>query len=183
MQRPSHSSQTVLAGTSLSAIADLAGIARTTLYEYFDSKDELLIAIVEERVPPTLQALVDDIPATDPLERLEEIFRRCHRLAADFLDITLVFFRVGRELPPDSRDRLWESLSPITKELFRICRNGVESGRFAAGNPYHLGRAVADLLVGGIDQLTQNEDVVYGLELVLEARIRFLRAGLLGLSE
>ena len=88
------------AGTSLSAIADLAGIARTTLYEYFDSKDELLIAIVEERVPPTLQALVDEIAATDPLERLEEIFRRCHRLAADFLDITLVFFRVGRELPP-----------------------------------------------------------------------------------
>ena len=180
MQRPSHSSQTVLPEPRYPRLQTWPAIARTTLYEYFDSKDELLIAIVEERMPPTLQALVDDIPATDPLE---EIFRRCHRLAADFLDITLVFFRVGRELPPDSRDRLWESLSPITKELFRICRNGVESGRFAAGNPYHLGRAVADLLVGGIDQLTQNEDVVYGLELVLEARIRFLRAGLLGLSE
>ena len=167
------------AGTSLSAIADLAGIARTTLYEYFDSKDELLVAIVEERVPRRLQALVDEIPTTDPMERLEEIFRRSFRLAADYLEITLVFFRVGRELPRQLRDRLWAALDPVTKELFRICREGVESGRFSAGKPYHKGRIVADLLVGGIDELTHAEDPVAVFDRVLDARVRFLRGGLL----
>ncbi len=166
------------AGSSLSSIADLAGIARTTLYDYFESKDELLVAIVEERVPRRLQELVDGIAERDPVARLEAIFHRSYALAVEHLNITLVFFRVGRELPLDLRDRLWESLNPITKDLFRTCRRGIETGRIWPGEPYHVGRVVADLLVGGIDELTQAADPAVALPSVLTVRLDFLRRAL-----
>ena len=66
----------------------------------------------------------------------------------------------------------------VTKDLFRTCRSGIEMGRIWPAEPYHVGRTVADLLVGGIDELTQADDPVAALPSVLAVRLEFLRRAL-----
>lgn len=165
-------------GTSLATIADLAGIGRSTIYEYFESKDALLVAIIEDRVPPLLDGLVAQLPDAGAVERTEALFRGAFDLVGAHLELAVLLFRVGRELPKPSRDRLWRCLAPITRELFRVCRQGVESGAFQFSDPELLGQIMADQMVGAVDQVTQAPDPLPALPRILDARIAFVRGGL-----
>ena len=168
------------AGTSLTDVASLAGVGRTTVYEYFANKEELFLELIESRVPPILVAAVGGLPPAAPDERIELAFRAAFDALAEHQSLAYVLFVVGRELPSAARDRMWKSLFPIGEELRRLCRLGVEQGIFAADDPELLGRAVADLIVGAADHVLAFGDFRDHSDRVLEARISFLRGGLLG---
>ena len=48
--------------TSFGDISASVGIGRTTLYEYFTDKDDLLASLVEETLPQVIGEMVDAIP-------------------------------------------------------------------------------------------------------------------------
>ena len=168
------------AGGSLSAVADVAGIPRTTIYEYFPSKGHILLAVLQERIPPLLAELLADGDAEGPLERINYIFAAGIDLVLAAPELAELMFRVGRELPKDLRDQMWELLTPVTKEIFIQCRAGADSGVFATQQPDRCGRVVADMLVSAIDELTQESDAKAAAPSVLASRIAFIRGGLIG---
>jgi AcrR family transcriptional regulator len=43
----------------LAAIADVCGLPRTTIYDYFPSKGQILMAALADRVPPLIERLLD----------------------------------------------------------------------------------------------------------------------------
>jgi AcrR family transcriptional regulator len=164
------------AGTSIGAMADLAGIARTTVYEYFPNKEAVLAALIEDRLPPIIDRLVDDLPEGGPADRLAQILRRAFRFVGDYPIEAELLFRVSRELPKPERDQAWSVFDRVREEMARVCREGIESGEFPRMDPLSLGTITADHLVGGIDELS-----VRGLgdaEAIIAARISFLRQGL-----
>lgn len=165
---------------SLTAIADVAGIPRTTIYEYFPSKGHILLAVLQDRIPSRLAAMLDQIDAESPLERINYIFAEGLALVLEEPEIAELMFRVGRELPKDLRDEMWDLLLPVTKELFRQCRAGAESGLFPTKHPERCGRVLADMLVSAIDELTQDNDAKEAAPLILASRLAFIRGGLLG---
>lgn len=165
-----------LAGASVGSIADVAMIARTTVYEYFPNKDALLGAVLEERVPPLVERMISDLPEDGMAVRLEELFRRAFDLAGRFEAEAELLFRVSRELPKPERDAAWSVLEPVRTEIDRTCRTGVESGEFAGGDVASLGIIVRDLLVGGIDRLTKGGGE--SIDVVATSWIRFLLAGI-----
>lgn len=168
------------AGGSLTAIADVAGIPRTTIYEYFPSKGHILLAVLKERIPPLLEPLLEPDEGDEPLERINQIFTQGINLVIESPEMAELMFRVGRELPKGLRDDMWDLLVPVTKELFRQCRAGSQSGEFATRHPDRCGRVVADMLVSAIDELTQEKDVREAAPLILQSRLAFIRGGLLG---
>jgi AcrR family transcriptional regulator len=165
---------------SLTAIADVAGIPRTTIYEYYPSKGHILLAVLEDRVPPLLQCLLAGLEATDPLETLNEIFTNGIELVVRTPELAELMFRVGRELPKELRDAMWALLDPITNELFRQARAGAAAGDFPSRYPDRFGRILADMLASAIDELTHGGDFKADMEEVLEARLAFIRYGLVG---
>ena len=50
--------------TRLSDISDHANIGRTTFYDYFSDKEDLLASLVEESLPEVFDGLIDQIPRT-----------------------------------------------------------------------------------------------------------------------
>ncbi len=168
------------AGGSLSAISDVAGIPRTTIYEYFPSKGAILLAVLQDRIPPLLDELLAGNDVSDPLERINYIFSAGIELVVAAPELAELMFRVGRELPKDLRDQMWELLSPVTAELFRKCRAGAKAGVFATQQPDRCGRVIADMLLSAIDELTREPDVKAAAPFVLESRLAFIRGGLLG---
>ncbi len=170
------------AGASLTDVASLAGVGRTTLYEYFPNKEELFMALIEERVPPLLEDAVARMSPGPPVERLAGAFEEAFTVLADNIDLGFLLFFVGRELPSDVRDRMWKALWPVNNELRRQCEIGIADGVFPAGDPGLLHQTVADLLVGAVDQvLSLGYTEEFALS-VLEARVRFLRFGLTGVA-
>ena len=165
-----------LAGTSIGTLADDAGIARTTVYEYFPNKEAVLAALIAERVPPVVAQAIGDLPDVGPADRLSEILRRGFRLVAEFPVEATLMFRVSRELPKPERDQSWSVFDGIRDEMMRLCSAGIESGEFAAIDPTTLGTIVADHFVGGIDELSVRNDE--DAENIIETRINFLYSGL-----
>ncbi|NNL98458.1 MAG: helix-turn-helix transcriptional regulator, partial [Acidimicrobiia bacterium] len=53
--------------TTLGALADHAGIGRTTFYDYFTDKDDLLASLVEEYLPAVFESMIEEIPRSLPL--------------------------------------------------------------------------------------------------------------------
>lgn len=168
------------AGGSLSGISDVAGIPRTTIYEYFQSKGHILLAVLEDRIPPLLDELLAQEVDGCPLERINYIFSAGIELVVSAPELAELMFRVGRELPKDLRDQMWQLLGPVTSEIFRQCRAGAKAGEFATKHPDRCGRVIADMLVSAIDELTQERDVKTTAPDVLESRLAFIRGGLLG---
>ncbi|MCP4965797.1 MAG: TetR/AcrR family transcriptional regulator [bacterium] len=165
-----------LAETSIGTLADDAGIARTTVYEYFPNKEAVLAALIEERVPPVVERAISDLPEVGPAERLSEILRRGFQLVAEFPVEAMLMFRVSRELPKPERDQSWSVFDVIREEMMSLCAAGIARGVFAAMDPTTLGTIVADHFVGGIDELAARTDE--DAEDIIETRISFLYHGL-----
>lgn len=165
-----------LAGASIGSIADVAMIARTTVYEYFPNKDALLRAVLDERVPPLVERIVADLPEDDMAARLEELFRRGFDLVRRHETEADLLFKVSRELPKPERDAAWSVLEPVRTEIDHTCRIGVAAGQFAGSDVASLGTIVRDLLVGGVDRLTTGG--AESVDVVIASWIRFLLAGI-----
>ena len=164
----------------MTAVADVAGIPRTTLYEYYPSKGHILLAVLEDRIPPLLEELLADLERTTPLKIINQIFTRGFELVVRAPELAELMFRVGRELPKDLRDAMWALLDPITNELFRQARAGAAAGEFPSSHPGRFGRILADMLASAIDELTLSGDVRAEMDDVLEARLSFITRGLAG---
>ncbi|MDH3462766.1 MAG: TetR/AcrR family transcriptional regulator, partial [Acidimicrobiia bacterium] len=167
-------------GGSLTAIADVAGIPRTTIYEYFPSKGHILLAVIEDRLPPLLAAMLERIDGAGPLDTINRIFAESIDMVLAAPELAELMFRVARELPKDLRDQMWDVLAPVTREIFRQCRAGAETGEFVTKHPERCGRVIADMLVSAIDELTQESAPKQAASSVLASRISFIRGGLLG---
>ena len=65
------------ADTHLADITAFAGIGRTTIYEYFTDKEDVLVNLVEDAVPSVVAGMLADLPEDlDMRERLAELIQR-----------------------------------------------------------------------------------------------------------
>jgi len=165
-----------LAGTSIGALADAAGIGRTTVYEYFTNKEALLGEIIAERLPSIIDEIVNDLPDVAPAMQLAEILSRSFAMVSRFPVEATLLFRVSRELPKPERDAAWLVFDRIRREMVRLCEEGIARGDFPDMDARALGTIVADHLVGGIDEISVRRDDEASL--VAESRLAFLLHGL-----
>jgi AcrR family transcriptional regulator len=168
------------AATSLGEIADVVGVGRTTLYEYFKNKDDLLVDLVETRVPPVLERIVAALPDDlGPCDRLAHLLEACLASVVESPQFGLIIIRAGRKLPQEKQERMWGALDAVYDEIVRLCEAGIESGDIASySEPRLLARAVADLFVGGMDELLRWADPKGHLPAVLDVWLPFLRRAL-----
>lgn len=77
--------------TTHADIAAEVGIARTTFYEYFESTEDLLVQMVEERLPVVVADIIDGIPEdASPVVRMRELgLRTVEFVGLDHLGLML----------------------------------------------------------------------------------------------
>lgn len=163
---------------TLGAIADRAGIGRTTVYEYYDSKESLLADVVHHRVPRVLRSAVSALEDHRPMHRLEELFRVCVDHAVAEPEATHLLFRVSRELPPEHRAEVWRSFDPVVGEIRAIVGTGVDRGDFAGGDSEILEQIVIDHLVATIEAVHGSDVAEDRRRELVDHRVEFLRSGL-----
>jgi AcrR family transcriptional regulator len=113
--------------------ADLAaevGIGRTTFYEYFENTEDLLVQLVEERLPVLIDEIVDATPAdADPATRLRELaMRTVEFVGLDHLG--LILHTEAMQLSDEAQRRVAEAHAGLVVALARAYEEGVAAGVF-----------------------------------------------------
>lgn len=115
--------------TSLDDIADQVGFTKPAIYYYFDSKEELLFAIVDGVVSGALER-VQRIAAQDlsPLERMNAILVENTRVVLEHIDANTAFYNERGLLSPERERMVRDRERAYTNVVREIYIEGVRSG-------------------------------------------------------
>lgn len=124
-------------GTAVSDIVQAAGVAQGTFYLYFDSKDAIVCAVVEELIGGVAEriesALAD--PALSAIEKLEAMAAALLEISDEPYEVELmaIFHRADNL---SVHDRVVRSLgNRITPHIAEVVRQGIAEGAFMPQDP------------------------------------------------
>ena len=165
--------------TRLSDISDHANIGRTTFYDYFDDKEDLLASLVEESLPEVFEAMIGEIPRTLPSgDQLAALVVSMIEFVVSDPVFGLILHRDVPRLGPEAQRRIAASHQNLITEFSRLYREGIESGAFRAF-PFDLaGHFILDVVMSGARTLLNSEDPKQRFHEVADETVRFLMKGL-----
>ena len=163
------------AGTAevpLGEIALSAGVGRTTFYDYFDDRDDVIASLVEDKLPDVIADLIAQVP--EGLETAERLARLAS-LTVEFVATDRVFgvilHREAGRMGTEAQLRIRHSHSQLATELASIYMRGVSEGVFRAMPGYLAGRLIQDTIMSAaralIDDHTRLSEVTEGVEAFL----------------
>ena len=138
-----------LAGARIDRIAERAGLNKRLIYYYFNSKDDLFLAVLEGvytdiRTAEQRLRLLDMKP-TDAIRRLTEFTWHYHLEHPEFITLlNSANLHQARHLKRSSR--VQEMNSPVIQTLGEVLERGRKSGEFRGGvDPVQLYISIAGL--------------------------------------
>lgn len=163
---------------ALGDVAAAVGVGRTTIYEYFHDKEDLLATLVEETLPPTLESMVASIPAGLSFrQRLAELAVRMVEFVAADPTLGLILHREVAKLSEEAQSRVAVAHRGLSSEFVAIYRGGLEAGELKA-LPFDLvGRFLQDLIMSAARALIDSPDPAARREEVTEAMVSVLLDG------
>ncbi len=119
----------------ITEIAETAGVAEGTIYNYFDNKRDLLLAMVELLALQSLKSLIVNQPPTGPKEFITTVLRDRYQLAQErgyLLMPILAEMFTDAEL----RQEVYRKLAmPVAGLIEKYIQDHIDSGLFRPVNP------------------------------------------------
>ena len=146
------------ARTSHADIAYQVGMGRTTFYEHFASKEDLLVQMVEQDLPALIEAILGDVePGLDPSRRL---FKLASRMV-EFLgtdNLGLILHTEVPKLSMEAQARIAAAHGSMSNAFIAVYRDGIAEGRFRELPPPLAGRLIEQTIMTGGRVLMDTED-------------------------
>jgi len=163
----------------LGDVAARVGIGRTTLYEYFRDKDDLIASLVEETLPGVIADLIASIPGgLDTETRLRRLIRATVEFVVDDPVLGLILHRELPRLSAEAQERVRVALSELSTEMASLYMAGVTEGRFRAMAPDLAGRFIQETIMSAARTIIDATEPSRRLSEVLDAAEAFLIGGL-----
>ena len=122
---------------TMQLLADEVGIGKPTLYHYFRSKSQILLAIHEEVITRVIEAHMERIQQDLPTEEL------LRHIAIDMLTFikehpgyVRAFFEHFEELDEDDQKDIRQQRQQFMAAVVGLVQSGIDSGRFRATDPH-----------------------------------------------
>jgi AcrR family transcriptional regulator len=131
----------------LAEVAIAAGVGRTTLYDYFTDRDDLIASIVEEELPEVLAALIDSVALSSPSERLADMASATVEFVATDPVLGIILHRDVGKLGQEAQNRIRSAHADLADEMGAIYMQGVVSGEFRRMPPDLAGRLIQDVIM------------------------------------
>ena len=168
------------AGTAevpLGEIALAAGVGRTTFYDYFDDRDDVIASLVEEELPGVFAELIGSVDAGLAADcRLSELAARLVEFVATDRVLGVILHKeVGGRMGVSAQERIADAHSQLAHEMATTYRAGVSEGVFRPMPPYLAGRFIQDTIMSGAKALIDDPSRVEEVKVELE---KFLLGGL-----
>jgi TetR/AcrR family transcriptional regulator, cholesterol catabolism regulator len=129
--------------TSMREVAEAAGVGKSTLYDYFKTKDEILISYFEDEIVTITQLAAQigqqDLPA-------EQKLRQILMAQLDYLLANKRFYMKlsveAQRLTMDSQARIHASRHAYQDLVCKIIEAGIAEGSFRSVDPYLTMRVI-----------------------------------------
>lgn len=167
------------AETSLGDVAAFVGVGRTTLYEYFTDKEDLLASLVEDRIPQVMDALIDGLPSEATVrEQLAELMIRGLEYISTDDNLGTLLTRETPRLGQVAQSRIRVAHSGLGDEITQLCRRGIETGELRSFEADEAGRLVFAVMWSASQTLLRDADAKQRRHEVADTVIRFVFDGL-----
>lgn len=164
--------------TSHADISAEADIGRTTFYEHFASKEDLLVQLVQRDLPVLIDELLSEIdPDISPDLRLRELTVRF----VEFVGIDHLGLILHTEVPRlsvDAQLAIADSHRALSNEVMDIYRSGVTNGVFTEVPGPLVGRLIQDAMMAGGRVVMNLTDPKQHVHEIAESTAAFLVNGL-----
>lgn len=168
------------AGTAevpLGEIALGAGVGRTTFYDYFEDRDDVIASLVEEKLPGVIADLISSVPdELGTAERLARLASTTVEFVAKDRVFGVILHREAGRMGLDAQHRIRQSHSQLAVEVASIYQRGVAEGVFNPMPAYLAGRLIQDTIMSAaralIDDETRLTEVTTGVEVFLLGGLR-----------
>lgn len=139
-------SDTGSADLNLGDVAALAGIGRTTIYEYFRDQDDLIASLVEQELPQVIGGLVEQLDRRQsPEEQLLELAALTVQFVATDPVLGVILHREVPRLGYEAQDRIRLAHADLSRTLVTLYQEAVRAGKFRALAPDLAGRLIHDV--------------------------------------
>jgi AcrR family transcriptional regulator len=139
------------AGTAdlpLGEIALAAGVGRTTLYDYFTDRDDLIATLVEEELPGVVEALIGAVPpAENSAERLAELASKTVEFVISDPVLGVILHREVGRMGAEAELRIRAAHANLADAMVGLYHAGVASGDFRSMPPDLAGRLIQDSIM------------------------------------
>ena len=128
-------------GANVNRIAAAAGFSVGTVYNYFPSKRELMLAFIDEIGGIHVNFVIDQVKQeTEPSQRVRSFFKAGFEFVRENLRESRSLFNTLNGPDEEFRQRLFETYSPLFEILSTSILNpGIEQGSFRSDIPaYNL---------------------------------------------
>ncbi|WP_341502521.1 TetR/AcrR family transcriptional regulator [Gallaecimonas sp. GXIMD4217] len=118
-------------GLSMQQVAREAGVAAGTIYRYFDSKTDLILALHARLVARISQALLEGYPREASLyDRYRHWWWQCWRVHLGQPDLILCKYQFDRLPGEDNQSRMWQLEEEYFADWLAFLEEGRQSGLF-----------------------------------------------------
>ena len=164
--------------TTHADIAAAVGIGRTTFYEYFESTEDLLVQMVEERMPVVVSEIVDAIaPELTPVDRMRELgIRTVEFVGLDHLG--LILHTESMRMSESSQRRIATAHAGLVGAFANIYSDGVAAGDFRDLPQRVAGQLMFQTVMGAGKAIMDGPDPKQHVHETAEIAIDFLIRGL-----
>jgi AcrR family transcriptional regulator len=165
--------------TSLGDIAGYVGVGRTTLYEYFTDKEDVLASLVEDRIPRVIDELVDGLPTDATIrQQLAELMIRGLEFISTDDDLGGLLMRETPRLGREAQDRIRAAHGRLESEITHLCALGIDTGEFRPFRSDEASRLVFAVMWSASQTLLRDVDAKQRRHEVAETVVRFVFDGL-----
>ncbi len=164
--------------TTHADIAAAVGIGRTTFYEYFDSTEDLLVQLVEERMPVVVAGIVDAISADlTPVERMRELgVRTIEFVGLDHLG--LILHTEAMRMSEESQKRIAAAHAGLVGAFTEVYTEGVAAGVFRDLPVRIAGQLMFQTVMGAGRSIMDSAEPKQQVHKIAEIGVEFLVRGL-----
>jgi len=133
--------------TSMREIAEAAGVGKSTLYDYFKSKDEILISYFEDEIQKIIEhakkIVEQDLSVS---EKLRQIMQMHLEYLVGNKSLYLKLTIEAQRLALQSQQQIQTARYAYQDMLRALVEEGIRSGEFREVNPLFAARSVFTLL-------------------------------------
>jgi AcrR family transcriptional regulator len=164
--------------TTHADIAAAVGIGRTTFYEYFENTEDLLVQLVEERMPVVVADIVETISdEVSPVERMRELgIRTVEFVGLDHLG--LILHTEAMRMTEDSQRRISAAHSGLVGAFAEVFTAGVAAGAFRDVPVRIAGQLMFQTVMGAGRSIMDSAEPKQQVHEIAEIAVDFLIRGL-----
>ena len=147
-----------LSGTNMNQIAKAAKVARSTIYNYFHSREEIFADAIRRELKKVHDAFAEVLSEDTAEEMLKKYFQVRQEVLREFSEL----YHKSREeieaILPEIKDE-YEKLREFERELIKeILKYGAESGEFIVKDIDCVAETINKVLIG-FEKLVVEEDI------------------------